>query len=475
VFDHTTKGAALNMNDAGGYFRVARKILNVSFPLMGAMLGNLIMMLVDRICLARYSSDTLVASGPAIHTAMAIVTFFTAFAGFSRSCVAQAFGRSGQGQAAYQAAIGILVGAALAIILLLMAPLLELIPFLSSRPMSSTRLESQFLYWSAYFGAAMTLNMALSSYFSGIGRTRVTLVVGLIGQLVSIFMIIGLVFGKYGLPELGMRGSAIGTLSGTLIMLACYLFYMPGEVWGHLKRLLLKRDGAMGSELLARLRKGFTIGGSAGITNLGSAAFVWIIAGLGAIGLAANNINLTVNYIGGVPLIGLGIGCSVLCGNALGEGDYPQIPRILFVTMAIELSYAAFIAFFQIVTPMLLLNPFGLVDKPEEIRQVSIATSRVLWVYTVGFAFSMTGGAVLESFGLTRFLFATRVVLMWALSIPVTYMITAAHIGNASFLPTCWIVGSLFEASIGAMYFWRIWRAVRKRQNDIVLAQPATP
>lgn len=465
----------MNSNDAGLYFRVARKVLNVSFPLMGAMLGNLIMMLVDRICLARYSSDTLVASGPAIHTAMAIVTFFTGFAGFSRSCVAQAFGRSGQGQAAYQAAVGILVGAGLATILLVMAPLIELIPFLSNRPAAITHLESQFLYWSAYFGSVMTLNMALSSYFSGIGKTRVTLIVGLIGQLVSIVMIIGLVFGKYGLPELGMRGSALGTLSGTLIMLVCYLAYMPRDVWGHLKNLILKRGDSIGSEFLLRIRKGFTIGGSAGITNLGSAAFVWIVAGLGTIGLAANNVNLTVNYIGGVPLIGLGIGCSVLCGNALGQEDYPQIPRILFVTMAIELTYVAIIAFFQIVTPTLLLTPFGLPDKPEEIRQVSVATARVLWVYTVAFAFSMTGGAVLESFGLTRFLFSTRIVLLWVLSIPVTYAITAAHLGNASFLPTCWVVGSIFEASIGAMYFWRIWLAVRKRQNGIVLAQPATP
>jgi len=465
----------LNSNDTGLYFRVARRILNVSFPLMGAMLGNLIMMLVDRICLARYSSDTLVASGPAIHTAMAIVTFFTAFAGFSRSCVAQAFGRSGPGQAARQAAIGMLVGAVLATVLLLMAPLIEQIPFLSSRPPAITRLESKFLYWSAFFGGAMTLNMALSSYFSGIGKTRVTLVVGLIGQLVSIVMIIGLVFGRYGLPELGMRGSAIGTLIGTSTMLACYLVYMPRDVWEHLKALLVGRDGSIGVELFSRLRKGFVIGGSAGITNLGSAAFVWIVAGLGTIGLAANNVNLTVNYIGGVPLIGLGIGCSVLCGNAIGENDYPQIPRILFVTMAIELAYVAFIAFFQIVTPMWLLTPFGLPDHPEELRQASVATSRVLWLYATAFGFSMTGASVLESFGLTRFLFVTRVVLMWVLSIPVTYAITMGRMGDAGFLPTCWVVGSLFEASIGAMYFWRIGLAVRRRQNGIVLTQPVAP
>jgi len=47
------------------------------------------------------------------------------------------------------------------------------------------------------------------------------------------------------------------------------------------------------------------------------------------------------------------------------------------------------------------------------------------------------------------------------------------HAGEADFLPTCWVVGSLFEGAIGAMYFWRIRQAVRKRQNGIVLVQEA--
>ncbi|WP_345781803.1 MATE family efflux transporter [Dyella sp. GSA-30] len=443
-------------------------------PLMGSMVGNMIMLLVDRICLARYSIDSLAASGPAIYTAMAIVGFFTAVVGFSRSCVAQAYGRSGQGEAAYQAAIGIVVGVAFAVILLLLAPLLEQIPFLSHRPPSVTRLESQFLYWSAYFGSAMTLNMAFSSYFNGIGKTRITLIAGLIGQAVVIFMTIGLVFGKFGLPELGMRGSAIGTLLGTLAILVCYLAYVPRDVWSNLKGVVLKRNGLTLTDVLPRIIKGFNLGISTGLSNLGNAAFIWIIAGLGAIALAANNVNLTVNYIGIIPLIGLSIGCSVLCGNALGENDYPQIPKIIFATLAIELTYVVVISFFQIATPGLLLDPFGLSDKPEEIRRASIATSQILWTYSLAFAFSMTGSAVLEAFGLTRFLFVTRLILMWVLSIPTIYMTTMRHVGNADFLPTSWVIGSAFEAIIGALYFWRIWFAVKHRQNAIVLAQART-
>jgi MATE family multidrug resistance protein len=449
---------------------IARRILGVSLPLMGSMVGNLIMMLVDRVCLARYSSETLAASGPAVYTAMAVIGFFAAVVGFSRSCVAQAFGRSGHDAAAYQAAVGIVVGILFAVALLLLAPLMAMIPSLSQRPPAITHLESQFLYWSAYFGAAMTFNMALSSYFNGIGKTRITLVAGLLGQAVGIVMTIGLVFGRFGLPEMGMRGSALGTLCGTLAITACYLPYVPRQVWSILRGLVRTR-GVPLAEVAPRLRKGVALGVTAGIGNFGNAAFIWIIAGLGAIALAANNVNLTVSYLGVIPLLGLGIGCSVLCGNALGKDEFHQVPRIIAVTLGIELAYVAVMSFFQIVTPDVLLNPFGLADKPEAIRQASVATSRVLWTYSLAFAFSMTGQAVLEAFGITRFLFVTRFVFMWALSIPTVYLMTLGHVGDAGFLPTCWIVGSSYEAAIGVFYFWRIAVAVNKRQNAIVLTR----
>jgi len=54
------------------------------------MVGNLVMMLVDRLCVARHAPDTLATSGPAIFTSMAIIAFFCSTVGVSRSFIAQA-------------------------------------------------------------------------------------------------------------------------------------------------------------------------------------------------------------------------------------------------------------------------------------------------------------------------------------------------------------------------------------------------
>ncbi|MDW9404807.1 multidrug transporter MatE, partial [Pseudomonas soli] len=297
---------------------VAKRIFTVSFPLMGTMVGNLLMMLVDRLCLAHYSQDTLAASGPAVFTSMAIIAFFCSTVGVARSFIAQAHGRSGPSAASREAALGLLLGMACGALLFIAAPLIAMIPQLSSRPAQIVNLESRYMLWAALFGGVMTIDTALSSFFNGVGRTRETLIVGIIGQVIDSIFTVGLVFGKFGLPEMGMTGAAVGTLIGTLSMLACYAVMLPREVWLEVMNIFIARREHLVPQLFFRLRRGVPGGLSAGVDQLGNTAFIWIVAVLGASALAANNVNLTVNYLGIIPIIGLGIGCSILCATAVG-------------------------------------------------------------------------------------------------------------------------------------------------------------
>jgi MATE family multidrug resistance protein len=350
---------------------------------------------------------------------------------------------------------------------LLLAPLAAKIPIVIDGSTAITHLESQFIYLSVSFGSVMTLNMALLSYFDGIGRTRVTLLSWLIAQGVGIVATVGLVFGRFGLPELGMIGSTIGNLMGTLAMMACYLAFVPNVLWNAFRRIMSWR-AMRSTDARSRIRKGIMLGISVGLKDFGNVVFIWIIAALGPIALSASNVNFTINYIGIIPLVGLGSGCSVLCGKAIGEGNYQQIPRILRAALAIELAYVFAISFFQIVMPELLLKPLGLRETSAEIWQTSISISRVLWIYSIAFAFSMTSGAVLETLGMHRFLLGARLALTWALGIPAIYLIAMQNVGDASSLLTCWIVGSAFEALVGGICFWRIHHAVRNGENRLV-------
>jgi len=450
----------------------AREVVRVSLPLMFGMAGNLVMMLVDRIALARYSEATLIASGPAVFTGMTIIMFFTGIAGITRSYVAQAHGRGDREGTADEGAAGVLLAVALAAVMLLATPLITRIPELSERPAASVVLESVYLEWSVRFGAVMTVNMALASYFNGTLRTRIPMLVGLVGQAVGVVMNIGLVFGDFGLPELGMRGSGIATFIAVAVMFAGYAVYLPRTFYAGFGRLLREGGRKLSVRLVQRLRKGAPSGGSSGLEEMGHTSFVWIAGILGPVALAANNVALSLNYVAIIPLIGLGIGCSILTGNAVGENRHERVPRILRATLALGSVYVMTVALFQIFLPRLLLSPFGLEGADPATMSTAVDTSRVLWMYSVAFMFSMFGGAVLESFGLTRFVFLTRVGVVWGLSVPAILVIALLNRDDSGVLLFLWVVYSLFEGLMGALYFWRIRRASAAGENELVRPAP---
>ena len=446
---------------------VAKRIFTVSFPLMGTMVGNLLMMLVDRLCLAHYSQDTLAASGPAVFTSMAIIAFFCSTVGGARSFIAQAHGRSGLSAASREAALGLLLGMVCGVLLFIAAPLIAMIPQLSSRPAQIVNLESRYMLWAALFGGVMTIDTALSSFFNGVGRTRETLIVGIMGQVIDSIFTVGLVFGKFGLPEMGMTGAAVGTLIGTLSMLACYAVMLPREIWLELLNIFIARSEHLVPQLFFRLRRGVPGGLSAGVDQLGNTAFIWIVAVLGASALAANNVNLTVNYLGIIPIIGLGIGCSILCATAVGKGRYTELAMILRVTVIIELLYVLLVSTVQITMPQVLLRAFGDLGQNAQTMALAIETQRVLWTFSAAFVFSMTGAAVLESIGMARFSLVVRLTLMWCISIPLIYCVAMSNRDAPSSLITCWVIGSVFELLIGLIYFWRIAKAIRGAENRL--------
>ncbi|MER6031962.1 MATE family efflux transporter [Streptomyces sp. NPDC001851] len=452
--------------------RAVREVVRVSVPLMFGMVGNLVLMLVDRICLARYSQDALKASGPAVFTATTVIMVTTGAVGVTRSYVAQAHGRGDERGALDEGANGFALGLLLSVLLLAATPLLTRVPQLSGQPAHIEALEAQFLGLSTLYGSVMTLNTALSSYFSGMGRTRIPMTVGAVGQAVGIVMTIGLVFGRFGLPELGMRGSALGTLSAVSVMCVGYLVCLPRGCAAGLGRLLRQGGGQVARVLWLRLRRGAPAGGSLSLEELGQTAFVWLAGVLGPVALAADNVVLALNYAAVIPLIGLGAGCAILCGKAVGAGRHRDIPHLMRVTLTLCAVYVAVVAVLQVAAPALLLSPFGLDGADAAVTAHAVDTSRVLWTYSAAFAFSLTGSGVLECLGLARFGFVARIVLMWGLCVPTIAVFVLLSRADADMLPVMWVIFSAFEAATAAVCLWRVRRAVAGEENRLHTGGP---
>ena len=90
----------------------------------------------------------------------------------------------------------------------------------------SAQVELEKTYYTILMlGVIVTLTKTcLSSYFAGIGRTRVVMICDVCGLVFNVPLCYVMVFGKLGLPELGIVGAGISTIIASFF--ACLLFFL---------------------------------------------------------------------------------------------------------------------------------------------------------------------------------------------------------------------------------------------------------
>lgn len=448
-----------------------KMVLKTSLPLVGSMLSGLLMMLVDRIALSRYSELTLAASGPAIYCSITVITFFTALAGITRVFMARAKGRGDKDGMALAALTGIVVSIALALLYLLFSPLLPLLPSLSSRAGEVKALEIEYMRIASFFGLFMIINSGAASIFNGLLKTKVTFIVALAGNIINAIFTVALVFGYAGLPELGMRGSAYGTLIAAFCCSLGYLFLL---VKTNPFRPLVK------SKALLRLSlKMFKVGvpsaAAQTMDEAAQAAFVWIVGGVGISGLAANNVGLAVNYLMIIPLVGLGIGTNILISHRIGSGEPKEGWRVIKAAICISALYILIVALLELLFTPLIALPFAGKELDKVTLQLSYSVVKVLFTYAIAFAISMIMSGALEASGMTGTIFWVRSIVMWGITLPLIYFIVSQNREKVELVPLFWLIFSLFELVIGLIYGLFYYNSLQRPAGEISQREPSLP
>jgi putative MATE family efflux protein len=137
----------------------------------------------------------------------------------------------------------------------------------------------------------------------------------------NIFADIGLVFGKFGLPAIGISGAAIATvIAWTIRALMLTSIFLSHEF----NERFASRENFRFS--VAKLTGLVRIGGPTSIQwvlDVGSwfAFLAWIMASFSTATLAAANIVMQFMHISFMPALGIGIAMISLVGHAIGAGQ----------------------------------------------------------------------------------------------------------------------------------------------------------
>lgn len=446
---------------AGG----VRDLLAIALPMVVSTGCDTVMIFTDRLFLAQLGPAHMNAAMAGGLASFVAATFFVGVIGFATALVAQHLGAGRKERCAIATTQALIIAMAAWPMLIALRPAMHALFAVSGIETQQLALQTEFFDILNAFSGMMLLRGALAGFFSGIGRTRIVMTSTLVAMVVNIIANWLLIFGHLGLPAMGIRGSAWGSVlggaCGLAVLVAAYLGPEMRRIYGVARAWRFDRG-----EMSTLLRFGFP-GGMEMMLNL--CAFNGMIIAYHAHGPAtatATTVMFNWDLVSFVPLIGLQIGVMSLVGRAVGAGRPEVAERVVRSGLRLGWVYSGTVLLAFVGIPELLVAVFrpGEGDvlyqqaEPLATAMIRLAAAYVL-IETV---ITVVSGA-LRGAGDTVFTMWLSVGMHWLL-LPIA--VVGLHVLHWSPLATWSVQVAAFMLCSGL--FWLRWQSGRWRAIRVV-------
>lgn len=380
--------------------RVAPGIWALAWPAITANLLASLVGVVDMKIVGALGAPAVAAVTTGNRIFFILQALLMAITAGTTALVARAWGAGDRGEAerVTRASLWLCIGVALAMSALALAVPERLAGVFRVGPEAVT-LAAVFIRWHAPFQIAFGVFFALGAALRAAGDTRTPLWIGALTNVVNVALAYTLVYGKLGLPSLGVAGAA---LAGG-VAFAVGALVMAG-LWAR-GRLLLRRSGSVAEAFAdGRLGRIVEIGYPAGVEQMvwqgGFVAFLWIVSLYGTGAYAAYGIGVSLLSFSFVIGFGFSIAAGTLVGQSLGAADPAGATRAGW--RAMRLSVAAMTAFGLAI--VLAARPLArLMIDDDRVVDLTVAFIYVLGSVQPLMAIEAALGGALRGAGDTRF------------------------------------------------------------------------
>ncbi len=438
-------------------------ILPIALPLIISSGSNALMQFCDRIFLARLDSVSIQAALPGGVLSFTLCCIFQAIAGYTGTFVAQYHGAGNPYSAKHSTAQGLWLSVLMLPMMMMMVPVGLYIIHISGHEELVTKAENLYFCLLMLGGIFLSLNATLSGYYSGIGRTQVTMTANIAGAVLNVFLDYILIFGKFGCPRMGIAGAAVATVIGvsvpSIVMGALFLRETRGIEGG--RRKLFTLDWPL-------IRRVLRFGVPSGIhlfIDVGAfAAFVMLVGKLPALQFAASNIGFSINHLAFAPLFGVGVAASVVVGQYQGANDSNSAYRAGWSAVKIGLIYISVLGLSFAFLPEMYYSLFGAKGAEyslEELLSVGRPLMRMLAMWCFFDALNIVIGGALKGAGDTKFVMWYMFIGSWGLWLPGVCVIYKC--GGDILAMWRFTAGITMLFSIGFLTRWMMgrWRSIK--------------
>lgn len=302
-------------------------VLKLAWPVIVQNFLHTCMLVADTLMVGWYGVDSLAAMGITLPVLFSVTSLLTAIPIGTVATVARSTGEQNERKTIDNAAaslwFSIVVGVFVSILGFVLAhPIVEIFTNRENGNFGPAVIWEAFGYFRIIFVTffCATLSLSITAIFRGAGDTKTPMCVSAVANIANVFGNYVLIFGKFGLPELGLWGAALSTSLARLLemaLLGLALLSRRSPV-----RFRLGDLRGVSTEALKRLLK---VTAPAAVEPLvihsGFLVYTWIVAGLGTAVLAGHRIAITIESVSFMPGMGVAIACSAIVGQCLGAGS----------------------------------------------------------------------------------------------------------------------------------------------------------
>lgn len=258
-------------------------------------------------------------------------------------------------------------------------------------------------------------------------KVNIALYVSIVALLLNCSINYTLINGRFGFPEMGVRGAAIGTLTARIVECLIVVFYVLCKD----RRLRVRvRDLIRIDSMLAKdyVRVSLPVVATGFLWGCNTALQTVILGHMSSSAIAAHSISSTIFLFLKVTSVGASSAAAVLTGKTVGTGnlakirEYTRTFQVLFLGIGILLGAALF--FIRIP----LLGLYSLEPQTRELADAFILIESTVLV-VMSYQMCMNTGVICGG-GDTRYVMVMDLIVIWGIVIPLSF--ASAFLWNAS-------------------------------------------
>ncbi len=303
-----------------------KKILLIALPLMFGTLVQSIIVVTDGIFVSRLGTVAFDAVGNGSIMYMALYMLCRGLGDGTQITIAKKLGEGKDteiGEVLFNAQfIQILVSCLIFILFFV-----QMIIMAMSESEEIAYATSDFLKfrtWGVFFAS---LQVTMAAYFIGLGRTNIIMASTLILAGSNIFLDYGLIFGKFGMPEMGMVGAAIASSIAEALSFIFLLIYALNTASFKKYRFHLKQK-ILATHLWSLLKLSYPLMFQGVISLSTWLVFFIMIEHMGQAELESSQSIRLVYFLSFIPIFGFAAATKTYVSNLVGQNRRDLIPKI---------------------------------------------------------------------------------------------------------------------------------------------------